>query len=362
MDEKQIVERKISDISCIEDMCNYLTCAKVPDSKKVLREALNTQIKVMQAVSSPELSNRPFDLIFEYLNLAVQNAESVEEKTSYQKHVTYLINTVVFFMEARLYWEKKKFTQEGKKILEQGVDVLVDAFKTVVEVAAILDEGEEINIAKLKKDVLDSLISSTGMFLKRCINWFFKKERVAQYQTEFYTLMVNLFKKLDKYKKLFGKQLLLEQLILNYSEKIAYYAGDTTKNLRLINPNNSALKIPKTPIVLVKCLRGVLWGASVIMSIFILFLFFNWVSGDGWLESLSGSVLFTFLFNLHFWFLSFNWFLKLLLFACLGVALRYGIKYNIINFKLKESKLTNDRFATIAEQYFIELSEIFSEV
>lgn len=359
-DQTAIAKTKKVEIETVDDLSGVLTDVKNQESSdSALAHALDAQLQVLAVISSPGLSASAYDLMFDSLKSAVQKAQTEKEKEEYQRCAAVMTNSMVFFLHAKLYWENDKWSKEGQELLKNACNLVVDSSVALLKIktGAIMLEG---NAAA---QMFENLIANAGGLLNRVIDWFGKGDRIEQYANEFQLFLVSLFDKLAKYKKIYGDQVLLSELVLRYKDDLLETAGDKTAGLRRLNPDNQALvpmKEFKDKFAKTRVLFKILFGC---LAAFTIFTFFNWVAGDKWLELFGKTFLFEPLFAYHFFFLEFGWFIKLVIIIALAAASQAGFEFIKKRDEMQIFSYQADaenRLLNIADQYYVEIAELYS--
>lgn len=345
-------------IDTIQELSEFLTEVKENEnSDTALAHALNAQLQVLNAINSPSLSCSVYDLMLDSLKKAVEKAKSPEEKKEYQRSAAIMTNSMVFFMEAKLHWEENKWSKTGQELLKNACNLVAESSVALLKIKT----GSVILSSDLGIEMFENLMSNVGGFFSKVVDWFAKWGQIEQYEREFYKFLLNLSEKMHKYHDIYGNQALLGELLLRYKNELVKNSNDKTEELRELNPNNSALIIKpfKDKTLMIKNILIVLLSLS---SLFNVFLIFNWIGGDSWLESFSDSNLFNPLFNFHFGFLGIHFLLKLIIIGLPMILPITGLKklgaikeYEVNKYRSLEA---NQKYK-IKEQYFIELAKMY---
>ena len=294
-------------VNSIPELSDILTELKnKQDNESALAYAIKAQLQVLTVISHPKMTDSPFDLMLESLKTAVQRANSEQEKSTYQQKAAIMINSMIFFMEAKLHFDKDKWDKEGQDILKTACEMLADSAVAVMSMTATAGASAKVVVPKLGAKLFDSMIENKGGFLKKIIDWFSDGENLKVYQNEFYSFLELTFEKLLRYKNLFGSSTILRNLILNYKDEIKNVVGDKSKELAKLDPVNQLLKETELETVSKKtrfllCSIGVLFIIlAAILGFSYLFSLFNLWGGDKWVENLANSFLFDIIFIVHF--------------------------------------------------------------
>ena len=307
-------------------------------SDSALAYALNAQLQVLGAINSPGLSISLYDLMIDSLKMAIQKARNWQEKEEYQRCAAIMTNSMVFFLHAKLCWEGDRWSEQGIALLRNACNLVADSSTVLI---AKTTKTPVVNNG-LGNRMFYSLTSNTNGFFDDLIDWFIKGFRIDKYRSEFHNFLLQLFEKLERYRDIYGRQVLLCELIYRYKDTLAPLAGDKRAGLKRLLPNFwqriSFLSVVVYPLLI---------GVIILLIGGIIFVIFNWFSGDKWLELFGKTVLFYPLFSFHFFLLNCNTLIKIsiiiVLLVLLLIATLFGNKY----------------FTYIADRYFTEIAKVY---
>jgi hypothetical protein len=216
---RELTPVKITDITTLETRLAELKDQTPVDS--AIAHALDAQLRVLQIVDSPTLSTGVFDLFIEAFNHAVELSESAAEKQTIRQKAAVMVHSIVFFMEAKLYYEDKKYTEEGLNLLKQGVNMLADSAPAIARLSATGGASLAVDAPSL----LNNLTKDRNL-LNQVVDWmqktYTKKHelKMVKMRKDFGSFVDYVIKTLDKERALFGKSTLLSKLISRYSKVI----------------------------------------------------------------------------------------------------------------------------------------------
>ncbi|MDH8702755.1 hypothetical protein M2138_002126 [Dysgonomonadaceae bacterium PH5-43] len=333
---------ELTNVKTIPELSNFLVDLKrKQDSDSALSFALNAQLQVITVVQRINLASSPFDLMLESLKNAVQKSTTEQMKEEYQRRAAIMVNSMIFFMEAKMYYEEDKWEKEGQNILKEGCKMLAE---TTTDLALTSVTGGVIPSGftnSLANKLLSDIVSNRGGLISRVIDWVAKSDRIENNKIEFYQFLETSFDKLSKYHSLFGNSLLLHNLILRYKNNLKIYGFDKSAELYAIDPKNKILRQMRIRNRMSSFLR-------IVSIIAIIFCLFNAWGGDKWVESLANTALFDVAYHFHFWFLDLSWFFQLIIILLAALPL-------II---LTNSK-KDDQLYLIADEYYSVLASKF---
>jgi hypothetical protein len=159
----------IGNVTTVAELSDVLTDLKdKQDSESALAYALKAQLQVLTVVQHPELSSSPFDLMLESLKNAVQRAENEKQKADFQQKAAVMTNSMVFFMEAKLYYEGDKWKKEGQDILKEACGMLAES-ACALALTPVGGLGAAVIAKKLCASLLQNILSNRGGFITRVI-------------------------------------------------------------------------------------------------------------------------------------------------------------------------------------------------
>jgi hypothetical protein len=327
--------RVISDTAELKDVClaSRNAIINAENGETAISYALSAQLKVIDVLQSPEIAVSPFELMIEALDRAVSHARNEEERSDLQLKAAVMTNNMVFFMEAKLYYEKDVFKKEGEQLLIKACDMLAETATGLL--ASASGVGVKIIGETLYKGIRDG-------FFTRIAKLWGAKERTEKYQKEFTTFLTAAFDRLRRNHDVFGKSRILTELILRYKDRLSEGSvGDKRRDLKEFIPDNPVLKKCRIQSLVYLIVNGVVFMSQ-------LFFLFNWWGGDAWLETIEDNAVFYPLFSIHFSILGIPFLLKLLL-----VILAVGYYGVYVAFLMARDK-------TIAGEYYRCIANLFN--
>lgn len=239
--------------------------------------ALSAQLAIINHVSSPNLVDSAFDLVFKNLQDSLTYAETNEDKEQMRGLVKLMIHNYIFFQNAKLEFAKEKNREVGAKLLgdaakdllkssvsvinvaqqkmgEFGItkDLSAKTFFTGSGIASIESDKSNISSANLAKgvaviygalvvkDFVDRITQEGGVW-DRFVNWFTEKYKNKRKYNEFLITVDGLFHKLEKYKSVIGKSNIMSDVIERYSISISELKNN---EFRKSAKSRNWLKIP----------------------------------------------------------------------------------------------------------------------
>ena len=268
--------KKINDIPELRD---YLIKVYQIEGETALGYALQAQLQVLEVIQCPVLYESPFDLLLHSLNKAIELSENDMQKKLIQEKSAIMINSMLFFLEAKIHYENKKWTDEGLNLLKQSCNMLADSLPSIIniilKIAQTSQINEKINEKNSKKgneknyekscersyekipinlqsiaiDVnkIFNILTKDRTFINRIVDYFSNNKyyELKQREKEFNRLIVSVLNKLLLYKELFGKSIIIAELFNRYLNRIK---DITESNEIFIKDNN--LNFPSKPKIL----------------------------------------------------------------------------------------------------------------
>jgi len=354
----------LGNVSTIPELSDFLTDLKSKqDGESALAYALKAQLQVLAVVQHPELSSSPFDLMLESLKVAVQKAENEKQKTDFQQKAAVMTNSMVFFMEAKLYYEGDKWKKEGQDILKEACGMLAESACDLALTAATGGILGAPSIAKkLGASLFKNILDNRGGFFNRISDWFNKAENLTAYQAEFYSFLESAFDKLTKYKNLFGSSSILRNLVLNHKDALKERVGDKSRELYKLDTGNPVLIDKTGGLRHAYLLVGILFiMLTIVFGTAYLFYLFNLWGGDKWVENLANNAMFDTIFAIHFGLLDHSLFVKIIIVLLGSVpAILAGNAARFLGFN-KIAAVKYNRIVQIADEYYTLLADKLDE-
>ena len=219
MDNNLVSERDDDnsyEIISIPKLEDFLVSLKDKENETALSYAIQAQLKVLEVIQSPEITISIFDLFLELLDTSIKLTENKIQKNIIQQKSAVMINSMVFFMEAKICYENKKWTEEGLDLLKQGCNMLADSIPVIANM--VITKGKSIAVDG--KQLYDNLLQDRT-FLNRIISYFSgeQEKKVRKMKKDFRIFMLDLLNKLCIYKELFGRSILLAELFKRYFDR-----------------------------------------------------------------------------------------------------------------------------------------------
>jgi hypothetical protein len=149
-------------------------------------------------------------------------------------------------------------------LLKKGCSMLAES------ASAIISGGAFAGVKVMGGKLFDNLMGDNGFF-SMLFDFIGKKERIQKNQDEFNTFLKNFIDKLDRYRNIFGKSILLSELVYQYKDRLI-------ENQQIDEPEEPCGFIYRAAIwIKTLFLIGVLCGLSYIPVIFNVFTREDWL-------------------------------------------------------------------------------------
>ncbi|WP_027377334.1 hypothetical protein [Kaistella palustris] len=261
--------QQVLEIKTVDEMNNYLESLQDNASSSV-SNALSAQLQVIRYVSSPDLTNSTFDLLFKNLDLSLKSAESEDERTRMRELSQLMIHNYIFFANAKLEYSITKNREAGKEVLKDATRELLKSSATVIKLAEenikklggklgdhvtekICENGKSgvqmgdlprkfagatttmtgtsvtagfiapiataaavIFVALVAADFIEKITKQDGLWDK-AVDWAFAAAKNKRDKENFILTIDGIINKLDKYFYIIGKSNLMSDIIDRYS-------------------------------------------------------------------------------------------------------------------------------------------------
>lgn len=204
------------ELNSIEDIRDFLEMMKLKNSDELLSYSLNAQLQVISVINNPNMYSSAFDLILDNFYNALNQEKDENIKKDIQRKASLLINSMVFFMEAKLVYYKKEQKEQVDKLLKDACEMFVEV--TVGIVGEVYGVESTSKIAKISaNDLLKNILQKKDFFSNIWI-YYQKKKKIKEEQQNFKEFIFLIIKKLSQYHNLLGRSILLQGVISRYKE------------------------------------------------------------------------------------------------------------------------------------------------
>lgn len=256
--------QQVLEIKTVDEMNNYLESLQNNASSSV-SNALSAQLQVIRYVSSPDLTNSTFDLLFKNLDLSLKSAESEDERSKMRELSQLMIHNYIFFANAKLEYSITKNKEAGKEVLKDATRELLKSSATVIRLAEekigdlknLIPTGNKgvdttnsplkiagtsvrdmagmagtagtatamapiataaavVFVALVAADFIEKITKKDGIWDK-AVDWAFAAAKNKRDKENFILTIDGIINKLDKYFYIIGKSNLMSDIIDRYS-------------------------------------------------------------------------------------------------------------------------------------------------
>jgi hypothetical protein len=226
---------EIQDIDQLENsLKNYSQALSLmeneTDNKKVLVNSLKAQLEVISVAKNPSLGKSAFDLMIQSLNDAMEEIDDEKELRNIQKRAALMTNNMIFFFDAFLYYQEDRKSKQGQEYLNKACDTLAttanDIVKEIIENPAKIANMQALAFVS-GKNLFKNIISQG--WIQKILDFVFRAKRLEEFRNNYFDFLLTVIEKLERYKELFGRSVVLAEMINNKKEAIAEYYNPIPK-------------------------------------------------------------------------------------------------------------------------------------
>jgi len=210
-EDSPVTTTEVATIPQLKDQLIAMKDAKSSDA--ALTYAVEAQLQVLDVLNSPAMTSSCFDLMIESLSRALQMTSEEQQKKELQNRASIMVQNIIFFMEAKLRYEENKHSEQGKVLLKKGCSLLAES------ASGIMSGGLKAGVKIMGGKLFDDLVKEDSFF-SMLFDFIDKEERIEKNNREFDTFIADFFGKLDRYKNVFGKSILLTELVHRYKDRL----------------------------------------------------------------------------------------------------------------------------------------------
>lgn len=220
---QHVNEKRDFIINSMNDVEHFLENASAQYSESI-NNALKAQLQIIKFVHNPAMVSSIFDLILEKLSLAVKLAETDNIRNNIKKNGALMVQSFIFFTEAKLQYERNKNKKEGQKLLVTAAEIFGDSVIGVLALAQA--ETGNIAAAKIAGDSIKGALQKAFQkdegesFFMKAVKWFM--DDIGEKEAKFYEIVNEIILKIHRRRSLFGKSYLLSELVLRYRDELIY--------------------------------------------------------------------------------------------------------------------------------------------
>jgi hypothetical protein len=317
-----VTTKEVSTIPQLKDQLIAMRDAENSDA--MLTYAVEAQLQVLDVLNSPAMTSSCFDLMIESLHKALQITPDEQQKKELQNRAAIMAQNMIFFMEAKLRYEENKHSEQGKALLKKGCSLLAES------ASGILTGGIKSGVKVMSGKLFNDLVQEDGFF-SMLFDFVTKEERMKKNNKEFDDFIVGFFGKLDRYRNIFGKSILLAELVHRYK-------GRLIERQKIYEPEQPCGMIYRINMWFKSFLLiGIFVGFSIIPVKFEL------ITQDQWSIIPIGAIVLWVIINIIY------------LVTCIMGNIREKTKY-------KKAMMAFDKYNEILENYYISIADSYSLV
>jgi len=340
---------------------------------KTLVNSLKAQLEVVHATKNPTLCKRAFDIIIQTLNDATEELGDGAELRNTQKRAVLMISSMILFFDAYLCYQKDKRSKKGQDFLKKACNTLADTandnFQEAAKNLALIGSGCLPIVAgiKLYENIVKQggLIDSITDFISNAKQSNAKRsntKRMEELNKNYNEFLLSAVEKIVRYKHLFGRSIVLAELINSKKGVLSETVGDKTRELKKLDPESPALKDKTGGLRFFLCSVGIFF---ILLAVFLgfsyLFYLFNIWGSDKWVENLANSSAFDMVFNIHFGILEHPLFIKIIIVLIGYLPTIFSTRaVSRLGFN-KVKNIKDERIAQIANEYYTVLANKLDE-
>ena len=202
---------KVDTIPQLKDQLIAMREAK--DNDSALTYAVEAQLQVLDVLNSPAMTSSCFDLMIESLHKALQRTPDEQQKKELQERAAIMTQNIIFFMEAKLRYEEDKHSEQAKTLMKKGCSLLAES------ASGIMTGGISGGVKVMGGKLYENMMQDDGFF-SMLFDFVTKKQRLEKNNMEFNAFIIDFFGKLDRYRTIFGKSILLSELVHRYKDRL----------------------------------------------------------------------------------------------------------------------------------------------
>lgn len=196
-----------------------------PATTPAMTLLLQNQLQVLESVNNASMTMMAMDNMVFSLSKAVQSTNNEEEKIILRDNFSMMIQSFLFFTEAKLMFAVESNRQEALNLLSDAGDILTKCIAEAATAAATAaaNSGKKIAdkvVAPMVKNIFSSP-SEGPSFLGKFLSFLGNKKIIEEKKQEFYKMISNMFPLFDQYSELIGPNILINGLLLRYANDLA---------------------------------------------------------------------------------------------------------------------------------------------
>ena len=216
-------------ITSMNGLKNWLSGLETGSTPSAV-QTLESQIQVLNMVSTPTMVGMAIDTMIDSLRKALKYAENEMEKDEIRDAYASMIQTYFFFSEAKLRYAIDKNQDEAAAMLGHAGDTLANSALAAAKVSALSlvnkepksedEENDKNNRYRNPANVIVSNLFETlptqTNFFSRLANWVNDKKKLEEKTKEYFKSIQSVFDTFDYYYGIIGPSVLIHGMLMKF--------------------------------------------------------------------------------------------------------------------------------------------------
>lgn len=235
-------------VSSTDGMCKWLASMESEASPSAL-QCLKTQMDVISTINFPNAIGMATDTIIDSLYKAIRSAADEGEISRIRDSYATMLQNLLFFTEAKLYYAIEKRKEESIAMLGRAGDMLADSVMKVALLA--IPTGTVVKTTKnTTARVIQTTASKVGInnifnvdnnekkFFSALLGWVNDKKKIVEELEQYNNTLEKMFESFDRYSRLIGPSILIHGMLSKYrTQLVNAYKG------KLFKPYSDGIKV-----------------------------------------------------------------------------------------------------------------------
>lgn len=214
-------------ITSMNGLKNWLSGLETGSTPSAV-QTLESQIQVLNMVSTPTMVGMAIDTMIDSLRKALKHAENEMEKDEIRDAYASMIQTYFFFSEAKLRYAIDKNQDEAAAMLGHAGDTLANCALAAAKVSAISltnrepkpedkdNDNRYRNPANVIVSNLFETLPTQTNFFSRLANWVNDKKKLEEKTKEYFKSIQSVFDTFDYYYGIIGPSVLIHGMLMKF--------------------------------------------------------------------------------------------------------------------------------------------------
>lgn len=211
---------KIETMDAMKGLLGQLAPATTP----AMNVLLQNQLQVLDSVSNASMTLMAIDTMVFSLSKALQKTNNEDEKLTLRDNFSMLIQSFLFFTEAKLMYAIETNKQEALNLLSEAGDMLGKCVAEAAFAAVSASEAAGKKIAEKASAIAVKNVFATKAdgttFLGKFIQLLGNKKIVEDKKLEFEKMVRDMFVTFDNCADIIGPNILINNLLLRYANDL----------------------------------------------------------------------------------------------------------------------------------------------